>query len=68
MVQGVLAWALTLSAAELPRVDTTNFLPIVRAQIDRALKYYARAREGAVARGQSQMLTSIDRDLKLLEP
>jgi protein O-GlcNAc transferase len=32
-----------------------------------ALKYYTRAREGAVARGQSQLLTSIDHDLKLLE-
>jgi tetratricopeptide (TPR) repeat protein len=32
-----------------------------------ALKYYARAREAALARGQSQLLTSIDRDLKALE-
>jgi tetratricopeptide (TPR) repeat protein len=32
-----------------------------------ALTYYARAREAALARGQSQLLTSIDRDLKALE-
>jgi tetratricopeptide (TPR) repeat protein len=32
-----------------------------------ALEYYAKAREAAVARGQSQLLGSIDRDLKALE-
>jgi tetratricopeptide (TPR) repeat protein len=32
-----------------------------------ALKYFQRARDAAVARGQSQLLGSIDRDLKTLE-
>lgn len=32
-----------------------------------ALSYYRRAREQAVARGQTQLLTGIDRDLRILE-
>jgi tetratricopeptide (TPR) repeat protein len=34
---------------------------------ERALKVYAKAREAAVAHGQSKLLASIDRDLKALE-
>ncbi|HWR53498.1 MAG TPA: tetratricopeptide repeat protein [Bryobacteraceae bacterium] len=32
---------------------------------EHALRYYGRARDAAIARGQSQLLSSIDRDLKM---